>query len=159
MQYLTYLNAISVGQVVLGVLIGGFLGKGLLSFLEKYRKTRNKQEDKIETIDNHDQEIASLQELYGTLNEKIDTCITGLQALTKEANGREARRLRREILKFADSLRDGRTPSKDSFEDIIDCNEEYEELIEKEGIKNGYTAREMKFVYAKFDALYGVVDE
>ena len=63
--------------------------------------------------------------------------------------------MRREILKFSDNIRNGKTPSKDAFQDIIESNAEYENIIAKRQIKNGFTEHEMVFIENKYDELYG----
>lgn len=109
---------------------------------------------KFAAVDEHTIALTKQDTQIAAIDEKMDKILESITALSSTSDEREARRLRREILKFSDNLRLGKHPSKDSFEDIFDCNEQYEILISKSGIKNGYTEQEMKFVKNVYAQLY-----
>lgn len=152
MEYAELFSGISLGTLIVWGCAAAFLGGAINKFLEKYRKYRNGYDEKEKAIESHSKEIVNL-------NNKIDSIIKSVDEITEIYNQRESKRLRREILKFSDKLRDGKAPSQDSFEDIFECNESYEELIHKTGTKNGFTEREMAFIQRKYDDIYGSVLE
>lgn len=147
MQYVDILNGVSLGWVLMWALCIGFLGGCVYRWLEKYRKYKNGYEEKEKAIEEHGTQIEAL-------DGKINSILTSIDNILEIIDEREARRLRREILKFSDKLRYGEIPSRDAFRDIIDSNQEYERLIEKTGKPNGYTKTEMEFVKEKYKELY-----
>lgn len=152
MEYAELFCGISLGTLIVWGCAAAFIGGVINKFLEKYRKYRNGYENKEKAIENHSNEI-------NNLNTKVDSILVHIDEIKTTYNQREAKRLRREILKFSDKLRDGKIPSQDSFEDIFDCNESYEELIHNTGIKNGFTEHEMTFIQRKYDDIYGTVSD
>ena len=143
---LQILNGISMGTVVLYTLALLFIGGGIYKFLEKYRKLRNVNEEKDKKIELHSEQINTLGSKMDVMGDKLDRCIDAIDALKCEAEEREARRLRKGILQFADGLRSGKKPSIDMYREIFECNKEYLGIINKTGIKNGFTEREMEWI-------------
>ena len=152
MEYAELFSGISLGTLIVWGCAAAFIGGAINKFLEKYRKYKNGYEDKEKAIESHSNEI-------NNLNTKVDSILVSIDEIIATYNQRESKRLRREILKFSDKLRDGKIPSQDSFEDIFDCNESYEELIHHTGTKNGFTEREMAFIQRKYDDIYGTVSD
>jgi len=155
MEYVELLDKISLGTVVATVLCLLFLGGLIMKGLDKYHKFKNKIEEKDTLMDAHTKGIDELnkdiREIKGNLNNIVDL----LDSIKEEADQREARRLRREILKFSDNIRSGKAFSKDAFQDIIESNEEYERIIAIRDIKNGFTEQEMAHIIKKYQELYG----
>ena len=155
MEYVELLDKISLGAVVATVLCLLFLGGLIMKGLDKYHKFKNKIEEKDTLMDAHTKGIDELnkdiREIKGNLNNIVDL----LDGIKEEADQREARRLRREILKFSDNIRSGKVFSKDAFQDIIESNEEYERIIAIRDIKNGFTEQEMAHIIKKYQELYG----
>ena len=158
-KYVSLFENVSVAQVLLWILALGAIATGLYKLFEGYRKAGNKVENKSNKIEEHDKAIDELKTKTDSIDEKIDFLVEGLKQITEASEQREARRLRREILKFSDNLRLGKKPSKDSFEDIFDCNQEYETIIAKNSIKNGFTEREFAFITKRYEEIYNVVKE
>lgn len=158
MQYADLFQNISLGTIIIWSCAVGFLGGCIHKFLEKYRNYKNGFEKKDSTIAAHDEKIQSIDDSINEINESITNITQSIKDFNMLYDKREAKRLRREILKFSDRLRQGDIPSKDSFEDIFDCNQDYEALIAKTDTKNGYTKREMVFVNKRYDELYGKVE-
>lgn len=155
MEYIEIFDKISLGTLVAIVLSLLFLGGMIMKGLEKYHKFKKTIEEKDEIIDMHTKDIKELNKDIGEIKGKMDTILDSLDTIKEEADQREARRLRREILKFSDNIRSGKTLSRDAFQDIIESNEEYERIIEKRNIKNGFTEQEMSFIIKKYQDLYG----
>lgn len=137
---------ISLGTVILYTIAILFVGAAIYKFLEKYRKFKNTIDEKDHTIELHTEQISTLGSKVDVVTEKMDYCINAIDALRDEATEREARRLRKGILQFADGLRQGRKPSLDMYREIFDSNREYLAIINKTGIKNGFTEREMQYI-------------
>lgn len=156
MEYAKLFQNISVGDVILWSLAIGFIGHKLGAILENYYNKKKKIETKDNTLQTHTDRIESIETKFDKMCDKIDALQESVDKLSELSDQREARRLRGEILKFSEGLRRGKTPTKDAFRNIFDYNEEYENLIEKRDIKNGYTEREMEFVKQMYGAQYGV---
>lgn len=137
---------VSLGSVILYTIAILFVGAAIYKFLEKYRKFKNTIDEKDHTIELHTEQINTLGSKVDVVTEKMDYCINAIDALRDEATEREARRLRKGILQFADGLRQGRKPSLDMYREIFESNREYLAIINKTGIKNGFTEREMEWI-------------
>ena len=155
MEYIDLFDKISFGTVVAIVLSLLFLGGLIMKGLDKYHKFKNTIEEKDKLIDENTAGIEKLNKEVEGINEKVDTILESLDNIMEDADQREARRLRREILKFGDNIRNGKTYSKDAFQDIIESNEEYERIIKRRNINNGFTEQEMVYIVKKYHALYG----
>ena len=155
MEYIEIFDKVSLGTLVAIVLSLLFLGGLIMKGLDKYHKFKKTIEEKDNIIERHSKEILQLNTDVKEINTKVDTVIDTLGTIMDDADQREARRLRREILKFGDNIRNGKTYSKDAFQDIIESNEEYERIINRRDIKNGFTEQEMIYIVKKYHELYG----
>ena len=155
MEYIELFDKISFGTVIAIILALLFLGGLIMKGLDRYHKFKKTIEEKDALIDGHTKNIEELKGCVVEVNNKVDTILASLDSIKEDADQREARRLRREILKFGDNIRMGKTYSKDAYQDIIESNEEYEKIIERCGIKNGFTEQEMIFIVKKYHELYG----
>ena len=147
-------NHISLGTVILYTIAILFVGGAVYKFLEKYRKFKNTIDEKDHTIELHTEQINSLGSKVDIITEKMDYCINALDSLRDESTEREARRLRKGILQFADDLRDGRKPSLDMYREIFESNREYLSIISRTGLKNGFTEREMEWIEQNYKEDY-----
>ena len=148
------LSGISVGTVIIYTIAILFVGGGLLKFLEKYRILRNSNEEKDKAIIEHSDQIKCLTEKVDKITDKLDLFGKAIDKLSSDATEREARRLRKGILQFADDLRNGSKPSIDMYREIFESNKEYLSIIEKTGIKNGFTEREMEWIEQNYKEDY-----
>ena len=155
MEYAELFNSISLGVAISWTLAFLFIGGLMYKGLEKYHKYKKDTEKKKEILNTHEEQINKIDNEVKEIGKKVDSIIVTLDKSMENADMREARRLRREILKFGDNIRMGKTYSKDAYQDIIESNEEYENIIAKRQIKNGFTEHEMKFIVNKYDELYG----
>ena len=155
MEFIEFFNKISFGTFITAILALLFLGGLIMKGLDKYHKFKKTIEEKNSLMDAHTKGIDELNRDIGEIKSKIDTVIDGLDEIRENADQREARRLRREILKFSDGIRSGKMYSRDAFQDIMESNEEYERIIEIRNIKNGFTEQEMAYVIKKYHELYG----
>lgn len=155
MEYVEIFDKISLGTVITIILALLFLGGLIMKGLDKYHKFKKTIEEKNNLMDTHTKDIDELGKDVREINSKVDDVLVALDGIMENADQREARRLRREILKFGDNIRNGKTFSKDAFQDIIESNEEYENIIRRRDIKNGFTEQEMVFIVKKYHELYG----
>lgn len=155
MEYIEIFDKISLGAVIGIILSLLFLGGLIMKGLDKYHKFKKTIEEKDKLIDGHENKILELNKDIGEINKKVDTVINSLEDIKNDADQREARRLRREILKFGDNIRNGKNFSRDAFQDIMESNEEYKNIIARRDIKNGFTEQEMMFIVKKYHELYG----
>ena len=137
---------VSLGSVILYTIAILFVGGAIYKFLEKYRSLRNSNDEKDKKIELHSEQINTLGSKIDVVTEKMDYCINAVDTLKNESTEREARRLRKGILQFADGLRDGKKPSLDMYREIFESNREYLSIINKTGMKNGFTEREMEWI-------------
>ena len=147
-------GGVSVGTVILYTIALLFIGGGIYKFLEKYRKLRNTNDEKDKKIELHSEQIETLGSKIDVVTNKMDYCINAIDSLKSEADEREARRLRKGILQFADELRVGRKPSLDMYREIFESNREYLAIISKTGLKNGFTEREMEWIEKNYQEDY-----
>lgn len=147
-------GGVSVGTVILYTIALLFIGGGIYKFLEKYRKLRNTNDEKDKKIELHSEQIETLGSKIDVVTNKMDYCINAIDSLKSEAEEREARRLRKGILQFADELREGRKPSLDMYREIFESNREYLAIISKTGLKNGFTEREMEWIEKNYQEDY-----
>jgi len=155
MEFIDIYNKISFGDVVATLLAILFVGGLVMKGLKKYHNFKKTIEEKDKLIDGHTDKIDELDKTVNQIDGKMDTILAALDNIKCEADQREARRLRREILKFSDNIRNGKTFSRDAYQDIIESNEEYERIIARQDIKNGFTEHEVAFIEKKYDELYG----
>lgn len=155
MEYVEFFDKISLGTLITIVLALIFLGGLIMKGLDKYHKFKKTIEEKDSLMDAHTKDINELNGDIGEIKGKIDNVLDALDDIKENADQREARRLRREILKFSDGIRSGKTYSRDAFQDIMESNEEYERIINRRDIKNGFTEQEMSYVIKKYHELYG----
>ena len=155
MEYIEIFDKVSLGTLVAIVLSLLFLGGLIMKGLDKYHKFKKTIEEKDNLMDAHTKGIDTLNKDIGEIKGKMDTILESLDGIKEEADQREARRLRREILKFGDNIRNGKTYSRDAFQDIIESNEEYERIIKRRSINNGFTEQEMVYIVKKYHELYG----
>jgi len=154
-EYLEFFNKISLGTLITVILALLFLGGLIMKGLDRYHRFKKTIEEKDNLMDGHTKEIRELNKDVNEIKGKIDDVLDVLDSIKENADQREARRLRREILKFGDNIRNGKTFSKDAFQDIIESNEEYENIIKRRNLKNGFTEQEMVFIVKKYHELYG----
>jgi len=145
---------VSLGSVILYTIAILFIGGAMFKFLEKYRKFKNTIDEKNNIIALHSEQINSLGSKVDLIAEKMDYCVNAIDALTTASEQREARRLRKGILQFADSLRHGNKPSLDMYREMFESNKEYLAIINKTGLKNGFTEREMEWIEKNYQEDY-----
>lgn len=71
------------------------------------------------------------------VNEKLNTMSSKLEDVSERIDKIEINDMRSAILDFANSCMNERKHTKEEFEHIIDLHTQYEETIEKKGLKNG----------------------
>ena len=157
MEFVDLFNGISLGTVIAWILAFIFLSGLIMSGLNRYYKFKKDFEERNKKLEKHDAQIDKIDQDVKEIDKKVDAILVSLDEVMENADQREARRLRREILKFSDNIRNGKSFSIDAFQDIIESNEEYERIIKKRNINNGFTEREMAFIVKKYDELYGGV--
>lgn len=69
-----------------------------------------------------------------------------IDSMREENDKNEARRLRANILDFANSCRNDRKHTKDEFENIARDYDDYMAIIEKRSIKNGFLKAEYEYI-------------
>ena len=88
------------------------------------------------------------------IKKDIEQLKNDLQKHISDSERKDMRRLRKQILDFSDNLSEGRKPSKDSFRDIFDTIQEYHDIIDKYGLKNGLTDLEVDNIRKHYRDIY-----
>lgn len=145
---------VSFGTVIMYTIAILFVGAAVYKFLEKYRILRNDNEEKDKKIELHTEQISTLGAKIDSVVAKLDYCVGAIDTIKLEATEREARRLRKGILQFADELRSGSKPSIDMYREIFESNKEYLSIIDRTGLKNGFTEREMEYIEQNYKEDY-----
>jgi hypothetical protein len=145
---------VSFGTVIMYTIAILFVGAAVYKFLERYRVLRNDNEEKDKKIELHSEQISTLAAKIDNVVTKLDYCVKAIDTVKTEATEREARRLRKGILQFADNLRSGSKPSIDMYREIFESNKEYLSIVERTGLKNGFTEREMEYIEQNYKEDY-----
>lgn len=145
---------VSFGTVIMYTIAILFVGAAVYKFLEKYRILRNDNDEKDKKIELHSEQITTLGAKIDNVVTKLDYCVGAIDTIKSEATEREARRLRKGILQFADDLRNGSKPSIDMYREIFESHKEYLSIIDKIGLKNGFTEREMEYIEQNYKEDY-----
>ena len=90
--------------------------------------------------------LGDIKEELKELTIKVDSINFKVQQNEKEGDMRRIRDLRRDILNFAHTLKNGAKYGENSFEHIYEEHKEYEELLKKYGMTNGQTTSAMETI-------------
>lgn len=80
------------------------------------------------------------------INEKLNKVSTKLEDVSDRIDKIEINDMRSAILDFANSCMNERKHTKEEFEHIIDLHTQYEETINKKGLKNGRVDLAFKYI-------------
>lgn len=107
---------------------------------KKFVGNRDKGEEMLKKIDEVQQSLS--KEVAGVKDELTSK----IQEVSISNDKNEMKRLRWEILDFANSCKYKRKHTRDEFKHIIEIHDDYEELIEKTGSKNGFLEAEYSYI-------------
>ena len=120
-------------------LIGKHISKGIKGWFKDI--VDDSLEKSLESVkeDNkkRDDAIVKMDGAIGSLTEKVDQITARIDANENRAQANHIAAVRRSILQFSNQLRDGMDASKESFDDILDQYDEYEEYVKANEISNG----------------------
>lgn len=113
-----------------------------------------KEDDKRRdvAIDNLAEKVDQMSESVTTMREKID-------ANEEKAQLNHIYSVRRSILSFADNLRSGMKPSKESFDNILEFADEYSEYCVRTGMKNGKVKLSLAFIQEQYQIAFNKVND
>lgn len=121
---------------------------GLLSLVFKpirkvivfiYKKVTGGRDKNKEILDKIDDVSKKVDQVREDLTEKI-------QIVSKSNDKNEMKRLRWEILDFANSCKNGRRHTQDEFKHVIEVHDDYTTLLESTGEKNGFLDAEFEYI-------------
>ena len=110
--------------------------KAIVFVYKKVTGGRDKNKEILDKIDDVSKKVDQVRE---ELTEKI-------QIVSKSNDKNEMKRLRWEILDFANSCKNGRRHTQDEFKHIIEIHDDYETLLESTGEKNGFLDAEFDYI-------------
>ncbi len=120
-----------------GELLGWFLAKTGIE-TKTFRKIKS---DAIK-LEKHDAMLTKIWEKIDGLDKKFDDLNKEIKDTRKESDDRRMAQIRREILEFANHIREDQ-PDKEMCEEVFELHEEYETLLLRWGKHNGRTTRAM----------------
>lgn len=127
--------------------IGLAINKGLLDELRAQSEQTAQEFEKVNS---------SLIDLDKKINENEEKRIKADDKAQKIADKREVKRLRAEILQFAADIRyDDHPRFRSEFQHIFEAHDDYEKLLDKLNMTNGYTSAEMEVIKNKYFEQYG----
>ena len=115
-------------------------------------KTVRKHKAAVEKLERHDAMLNDLSERLDGISKRLNTLSERIIDTERVSDHRRIRELRKEILDFANCMRQ-RGYDKEMCEEIFDSYEEYEGLLEKWKEKNGRTTRAMAEIKEYYQAL------
>ena len=83
---------------------------------------------------------------------KLDGIITRVEKIEKEVMENEKDRIRKEVLDFSNSCRNGIKHTEDEFKHIVTLDQKYQKLLKATGDENGVYELEYEYIkklYAK----------
>ena len=98
-------------------------------------------------------------ELFNCLTEKVDNISKRMDANEARAQANHIAAVRRSILGFADNLRAGMDASKESYDDILDQYDEYDEWIKKTKTANGRMTLSIEFIRQQYQQLFNKIEK
>lgn len=104
-----------------------------------YKKVTGGRDKNKEILDKIDDVFKKVDQVREELTEKI-------QVVSKSNDKNEMKRLRWEILDFANSCKNGRRHTQDEFKHIIEIHDDYETLLKSTGEKNGFLDAEFDYI-------------
>lgn len=153
MSDVTHFLELNHGQGILYMIVAVFAAVALIKafayLAEKFGLKTGAQIREEE----QDKDIAILKERQGKICTNLDEIKTSITTLSSAVNKiqtdnahNEMKRKRRQILDFADGIADGRTPSKESVDDILELYDEYEAYIHDNKLTNGRMDMAIQFI-------------
>ena len=94
-----------------------------------------------------------MKPFFDEVHTSLDKITEQINEIKDENDKRELSRLRYECLKFANEVRKGVQKSRREYEEIFRMEQDYELLVKKHNIKNGFMMEEMKYIHAKYREL------
>ena len=107
---------------------------------KKFIGNRDKNEEMIKKIDEVQQNLSK------EVSDVKDELTSKIQEVSISNDKNEMKRLRWEILDFANSCKNKRKHTQDEFRHIIEIHDDYEDLIKKTGSKNGFLEAEYDYI-------------
>lgn len=90
------------------------------------------------------------RKMNGKLIERIEEQDKKIDYLTKIVDENEVDRLRYEILRFSNTLRNGQKHTEDEFDHIIEITEKYHLIIARQNFTNGKIDLEYAYILEKY---------
>lgn len=130
-----------------GELLGWFLAKTGIE-TKTFRKIKN---DAIK-LEKHDTMLNKIWEKIDGLDKKFDDMSKELKETKRESDDRRMAQIRREILEFANRIKEDQ-PDKEMCDEIFELHDEYEALLVRWGNHNGRTTRAMREIEEYYQQL------
>ena len=90
---------------------------------------------------------------FKSINDNLNTIQEDLKNVSIDNDKREMQRLRYECLRFASEVRKGEAKTRQEYEEIFRMEENYDYMIDKYEIKNGFMEEEMRYVHEQYRKL------
>lgn len=128
--------------------IGKTFTRTLRDDIKQIKEDFNQQvQDLRNDLDNFETKTnANIEALQNGTNANCSMLKIRLDAMEKSNDMQTVRQIKAHVLDFANSCLNNRNHTKQDFENIIKENEDYEELVEKYGLKNDVYAEDFKYI-------------
>ena len=148
-NFVQYMSEFSTKDFLIYVFIVLFCLKQMGELLDWFfkktgieTKTIRKHRQAVDKLESHDKMLNDLSERIEDISKRLNTLSDRIIDNERVTDHRRLRELRKEILDFANCMRQ-RNYDKEMCEEILDSYEEYESLLKKWGETNGRTTRAM----------------
>lgn len=108
-----------------------------------YKKINGNRDKNAEMINKIDEVKTCLSKEVENVRVELTEKI---QEVSNSNDRNEMKRLRWEILDFANSCKNKRKHTQDEYRHIIEVHDDYEELLEKTGAENGFLDAEYEYI-------------
>lgn len=146
-QFTQYLTELSLKDVLLCFFIvlfclkqGGELIDWFIKRTGLETNITRKHKEAVSELAEHDKAIEEMAKRFDSIGAQIKALSDKITENERITDHRRMRELRHDILDFANCMQQ-RSYGKELCEEILDSYDEYEDLLEKWGEKNGRTAR------------------
>lgn len=153
MEQIKLLSEVDYIQAILTIFVILFGVKEIIEIIGYFRKhfrIKTGQEQDKETVENRISKLEKHDKWQYTEISKISLGIQDIQKrmdnIQSQLTEKEINDMRWEILDMASAISSGRKYSKEQFDHVIQIFEDYEKILEKNGLTNGRVSASMEVI-------------
>lgn len=147
LKVVTTFSSIAISLTAILAFLSAFF-KPIRKFITWVYKKINGNRDKTAEM------INKIDEVKTCLSQEVENVKTELtlkiQEVSDSNDKNEMKRIRWEILDFANSCKNKRKHTQDEYRHIIEIHDDYEKLLEKTGQENGFLDAEYDYILKQY---------